>query len=132
MQALQIVTGEAITLERRGRWRTLAGPVFFIWGGIVYQVPAGFRWNGASIPFFLWWWVSPWSAWVVLASCVHDWLYTTRTLSRRDADRILYLLLADSARRSLWRWQRYQRLVRARIIYQAVREWGDDYIGADW
>ncbi len=132
MQSFVPVTKYAITYESSGRWRTLAAPVYFLYRGITFCIPAGFRWNGASVPWLLWWWVSPWTRWVVLASCVHDWLYGNKRLPRRDADRIFLQLLLIEARRCRWRWRRYHLTVRARIMYQAVRQFGDLVAGADW
>jgi len=127
-----LVTPDVKTFEKRGRIRTLAKDVFFVWRNIVYKIEAGFKWNGASIPFWLWWWVSPWRWWVRVASCVHDYLYGKRMFTRRECDRIFLQLLLVSIRRSRWRWLRYRRTIQARIMYAAVREWGDNVAGVDW
>lgn len=42
---------------------------------IVWQIPAGFRSDGASIPPFLWWWVPPTAWWILLPAIAHDWCW---------------------------------------------------------
>ena len=124
---LIVVDDRVETYEKSGRWRTLSREVCIIWRGLVICAPAGFRFNGASMPFVLWWWVSPWTPWVTLAACIHDWLYRNRMFTRSECDRIFLALLRQSARQTRWRWLRYRRLVQSRIMYQAVRRFGERY-----
>ena len=53
------------------------------------KVPAGFITDGASIPRFAWSLIgSPWSGRYARAAIIHDYLYFTKTVSRKEADRI--------------------------------------------
>ena len=83
-------------------------------GGIV--IPAGFRFDGASIPRFLRWWKDR-AALGLVATMVHDWLYRHRgkvqglSLSRKKVDKIFYRdMLRDHVPKR-----------RARIAYIGVR-----------
>lgn len=61
--------------------------------GSIY-IPAGFIFDGASIPRFLWRVVGhPFNSRYITAACVHDYLYQTAKLSRRDSDRLFLCLL---------------------------------------
>jgi hypothetical protein len=61
-------------------------------------IPSGFQWNGASIPKFLWPILgSPFAPEMMVASLVHDYLYSdepaVRHISRKQADNIFRKLL---------------------------------------
>jgi len=122
------------TVTGSGRDRRTASEIVFSIRGVLYFIAAGFLFDGCSVPFFLWWWVSPWDLWVICAAAIHDWIYRTRPdgISRHDADRVFLVVLCDGARRhSRWRWLRYRRIMQARAMYHAVRAagvayWGDD------
>jgi len=132
MNRLQVITEDVPVTPKRGRWRTTAADVVVIWQHRVIFIAKGFRFDGASIPFFLWWWCSPWDWWVVLAACVHDYLYLYRYFTRRECDRIFLGLLLHKAKQSRWRWLRWRRVNQARMMYKAVRAFGDNAVGADW
>jgi hypothetical protein len=76
-------------------------------------VPIGFVTDFASIPRFLWWLFPKWGKYGN-ASVIHDYLYSTRLRSRREADAIFYegMIVLQTPR-----WQ-------ARLIYLAVRWFG--------
>jgi hypothetical protein len=131
------------TYEKSGRWRTLKSNPCIIWRARVYSVPVLFAWNGVTITFMLWWWVSPWLWWTKLATCFHDWFYETGLVSRKEADLIFRALLRYSI---LQRYScrdkrtlrgRYDRLmaarllVKARIMYRAVRAFGEPFYNAN-
>ena len=70
--------------------------------GAYLHIPAGFEFNGHSVPRPLWWW-APTDDWLE-AACVHDWLYKQgryfdpereqyMTLRRRRVDQVYYDLL---------------------------------------
>ncbi len=42
---------------------------------VAFQIPEGYKTDGASIPSFLWWWISPLAWWILFASIVHDWCW---------------------------------------------------------
>jgi len=86
---------------------------------------AGFRWNGASIPRWLWWLVgSPFHPLFMVASAFHDALYQYGSrlgITRREADDLFFALLrADGVS-----------LVRASAMWLAVRAFGRGHYQAD-
>ncbi len=112
----------------KGLMRKTACSIVYRWRGQIYVIPMGFEFNGASVPFPLWWWVFPFDEWVICAAAIHDDRYINRTGTRRDADLIFWHALRDAAARlSRYRWQRYRRTVQARIMYRAVRIFGEAY-----
>ena len=81
-------------------------------------VPAGFEYDGASIPRSCWSIIgSPFAPEFMTAAVFHDWLYYTHTLNREDADQVLYDLLRENGVGS----------VKAGIIHRAVRMFGGAY-----
>jgi len=132
MTPLRVITEDVPVIPSRGRIRKTVNPVYIIWRHRVIYIAPGFEFDGASLPFFLWWWCSPWTPWVVLAACVHDYLYRFRYFTRRECDLIFLAVLIHKARRSRWRWLAYRRMLQARIMYRAVRQFGDNAVGADW
>lgn len=69
-----------------GRRKLLRDLVVEIGGADPITIPAGFVTDFSSIPWFARALVR-WSR-VDIAGVVHDWLYTTSELSRRQADRL--------------------------------------------
>ena len=86
----------------------------------IIEVPAGFTTDGASIPRFGWSviGVSPFDSGVIYSAVIHDWLYATRKVSRREADKIFLRSM-----RSLGYLQEWQ----MKIMYRAVRLFGWRY-----
>ena len=68
------------------------------WNDKLVTVPAGFGYNGASIPKALFQIMgTPFNPRYMEASCVHDWLYYTHLLKRRtEADRLFRSMLLES------------------------------------
>lgn len=57
-------------------------------------IPKGFIFDGNSIPRRLWFWFGhPLEGEQVIAAMVHDYLYRTTLLSRKDADFLYYCIL---------------------------------------
>lgn len=80
-----------------------------------YIIHKGFKTDLATIPRVLWPCVAPSHSSLMLASVVHDWLYTnTCILSRKDADKIFYELLLTQGVSKF----------RAKIMYYLVRMFG--------
>ena len=54
------------------------------------EVPAGFIFDGASIPRIAWTLlgVTPFDNRIIHAAVIHDWLYSTRQRSRKTSDKI--------------------------------------------
>lgn len=85
--------------------------------GRTIRVPAGFRFDAASVPRIVWSLISPTDLGVV-APLVHDWLYRTGgqdgEFSRREADR---LFKAHMRSEGVADWK-------VRLAYTAVRAFG--------
>lgn len=75
-----------------GYRRKLLEPVVYHVGGLKSNdqivVPAGFIWDGGSVPRLFWNLVDPWGA-ASKAYLLHDWLYSTQDRSRLVSDAIL-------------------------------------------
>lgn len=96
----------------------VTAPLIFNSGKYQITVLDGFVFDGASIPEFLQSVMGGSMSYALAyASCVHDALYSSHLLSRKDADKILYyaLLAMD-----------YDRIM-ALIVYKAVRQFGQSY-----
>lgn len=94
------------------RW-VLNAPLAYIADGRVYMVPMGFETDFASTPRVLWWWLPPFGRYTS-AAVAHDHLYASRYTTRREADRIFFLLMAEGR----------TKLVRAFLMWGAVRLFG--------
>lgn len=81
------------------------------------EIPAGFNWDGASVPRLFQNVFPKWGKYAV-ASLVHDWLYANNIGKRREADRIFLHLMSEAGVNWLGR----------HIMYLAVRLFG----GAVW
>lgn len=89
----------------------------FIWDDPIFgevKVPKGFIFDGASIPTIAWTSLGlhPFSSEVVKAGLVHDYLYSTKILQRKDADEVLKRIL---------KYENDLSAVTISIIYGAVR-----------
>jgi hypothetical protein len=81
--------------------------------GRIIDVPQGFETDFASVPRLFWRIVPPWGRYSP-AAVVHDYLYHTSKVSRKEADGIFLELMA---RLAVPRWKRY-------VMYWAVRLFG--------
>lgn len=105
----------AVLPDTSKNWLVLNQDFWFAINGKVYKIPAGYRWNGASIPRAVWWIVGSNSSPDLWAfSLIHDWLYLTHHTSREMADAVGYRVLQLSDV-SAWR---------CRVIWGAVRAFG--------
>lgn len=87
----------------------------FAVNGDRYVIPKFFTWNGASIPRFAWPFLqTPFNPKIIMASLVHDWMYTTHFLSRKDADLLFIEILKQ---KNVPTWKR-------RVMYRALRVGG--------
>lgn len=95
-----------------GREYRVASGLLWEFRGIAYVIPRDFVTDGASIPRFWRWRLSPWGKWI-RAAVVHDWLYrTTRHgLSRKRADMIFREMMRQDG---VGWWNR-------NLMYRAVR-----------
>lgn len=71
--------------------------------GVGVSVPAGFRFDLASIPRILWPLVAPFEL-SIAAPLVHDYLYRTQTTTRRAADRFFRVIMEEERVGWLRRW----------------------------
>lgn len=77
---------KAIVVDGKRKWELLES---------FGRVPAGFVTDGASVPRFLWWWMSPSDPKLFKAAIKHDYDYCYG-VDRREADkRFLHSLLSD-------------------------------------
>lgn len=98
----------------------LVAPLIWKCKDYYFEIPEGFRYDGASVP-----WIAsrlfprkgrPYDR----AACLHDYLYATHLLTRKQADKLFYkAMLSDSV--SKWR---------AYIVYQAVNLFGSSAYNA--
>ena len=97
---------------------------FSIVGGGILTVPAGFLYDGASIPAAFWQLTfSPYDPRILAGALVHDWLYTSNQVQRNIADATLekYLIEFDGGK------------FKSAIVKKAVQlfgsfAWQDTYI----
>jgi len=79
----------------------------------------GFVTNGASIPKIFWSILSsPFDGPIIYAACVHDGLYTKRTLPRKECDKLLIEMARENG---------YSK-IKSFLVYNAVRIFG----GSHW
>lgn len=84
----------------------------------LFAIPAGFSFDGASIPRAFWSAVTtPFHPSVIRAAIAHDWLYYTHIYSRQVCDRMLLDIMKYDG----------VSLLRRRAIYRAVRLFGGGY-----
>lgn len=81
------------------------------------EVPAGFLFDGASIPRLAWTiiGVTPYDNKIIHAAVIHDWLYSTRSLSRKLSDVVFKRIMKSEGR---------LRRTSIFIIHRAVRAGG--------
>ena len=73
------------------------------------NVPQSFRFDGATIPRLCWRVIgTPYDPRFMQAALIHDWLYMSHQMKRRDADKIFYSLLlcsgVNKTRAMLMKW----------------------------
>jgi hypothetical protein len=91
-----------VELHPDGRSATLLEPI--TWGDIT--VPAGFVTDFASVPRALWILIPPQGR-HSFAAVVHDWLYQSQQLTRREADRLFRLSLRATGSGNCKAWAMY-------------------------
>lgn len=91
-----------------------------VYGNLRIVVPNYFRFDGASIPSIGWQLTyTPFHPKVLVAACVHDWLYTNHQVGRAMADKIFYDLLIMNGANA----------IKAKLMYCAVRIFGGSHWG---
>ncbi len=72
----------------KGRWK-LTKPFEYINSPVIIRVPIGFITDGASIPKIAWSLIgSPWSGRYSRAAVIHDYGYSSQTITRKEVDTI--------------------------------------------
>ena len=95
-------------------WETLVPVVWNDWrGGNRFDIPAGYRFDLASVPKGLWWLIAPFEL-STLAPLIHDYIYEHKGrfrgkhLTRREADRVFLRIMKHEGvgrtRRTLAYW----------------------------
>lgn len=92
--------------------------IFSLLSGVIMRVPAGFWYNGASIPAYLWQAIyPPFDPRIIIAAAIHDWLYSSHVTSREEADQLLYLIALENGADA----------DKCDLIKKAVRTFGGKY-----
>jgi len=99
----------------RPRWM-VASPWVVIADGKRFEIPAGFIFDGSSIPRLLWWLFPPGYTPAWEAACFHDWCYA---FAYRDVSKAF----ADDALRDIMTKQGAAPWV-ARLFHVAVSKFG--------
>lgn len=99
------------------RWPFITQDIFRFYTrkGEIYTVPAGFATDFASIPWFIHWKLSPHGRGYIRAAVVHDWMYRTQKVTRKQADDYFSEGMAEC---DTPRWQ-------DAVIYWSVRLFGE-------
>ena len=84
--------------------------------GIEWVIPAGFMTDLASIPGLFWSIVSPQE--IAHGALLHDYLYSTKAIPRKEADMALYQIIRE---------ENEVGPIRARLVYWAVRLGGGSH-----
>lgn len=77
-----------------------------------FEIPKGFKTDFASIPRFLWVFISP-TGKHDKAAVLHDYLYRTRKVTRRDAD---MLFLEGMTVQKVASWRKYSMFIAVRLF----------------
>lgn len=80
----------------------------------VITVPDGFETDGASVPRIFWWFCPPIQPRYLAAALIHDYLYSTKELTRKECDIVFYRVMIEDG----------EQLFRAYIMYKAVSFFG--------
>ena len=75
--------------------------------GTTWRVPAGFTFNGNSVPWCLWWLCPPEHSNALAASCVHDMLCVDRPCSSKTAARVYWEALRANRMYSWGAWRNW-------------------------
>jgi hypothetical protein len=87
------------------RWWRVINPVSIELGmGAVAHISEGFETDLASVPRLLWAVIPPWTPGLLSRAVLHDWLYSTKPVSRQRADAIFREAMADHGLPSWKRW----------------------------
>lgn len=100
--------------KRGGRLDQTTEDYLYEYEGIQIFIPKGFKWDGASIPRLLWPILGGPFGKYSFAALVHDFLYASRMVPRKIADKIFYRLLRDHEVRK----------VKSKLMYGAVSAFG--------
>lgn len=117
-------------------WYELVEPMDIYWRETMYRIPAGFKWNAASVPWFLWWIVPP-TGLVLMSTAPHDYGYQNhgmffipcqyremhylmpRQLTREETD----AMLRDVYRHDVEGWIASDRPRWVRKMIETARPW---------
>lgn len=94
-------------LEARGNHFVLRRPLVYIGNRETITVPEGFVTDLGSVPWYFSWLVSRYGEGMTNAYILHDWLYRTGQVSRKDADGLMRRIMREEGvswivRKSAW------------------------------
>lgn len=92
------------TLKLLDQWKTVEGFDLWLPSGDHIHVPKNFRYDKASVPRLVWWYLPRDDRSVAVAALIHDYLYVTQKIGsewilRGTADDIFYDLLRHAGMR---------------------------------
>lgn len=97
----------------------LLSPLKFNTDKYAITVKSGFKFNGGSVPKLLQGIECPMAYEMAYASAIHDALYASHKLNRKESDKILYTALVAKGMNK----------IKAMAIWKAVRLGGEDHYG---
>ena len=75
--------------------------------GREFKVPAGFEFDGDSVPRLpIIYWLTK-NRVGLKAPALHDWLYHSQVVSRKEADRLYLRLMDETGVKLVWKWAHY-------------------------
>lgn len=115
------------TLDRHGPGGILSAPVLYEHGRYRFEIPRGFKTDLASTRIRVPWWLFPFRliailVWVFFppwgeynnAAILHDFLYATQPVTRKEADVLFFVDSVESG----------EKIERAYAMYRALRLFG--------
>jgi len=111
----------SLTSVRGSRFFTLDKPLTYQHGEVIYSVPTGFKTDFASIPRVFQNIIGDDESDIRDASVIHDFLYSTGSVTRLQADRVLQAAMLDLGASKL----------KAYLVFIAVRLGGSSHYGAE-
>jgi hypothetical protein len=109
----------SILAIRGTNYYTLLSPLVYEHNGKVYTAPAGFKTDFASIPKLLHGIIDESEADIRDAAVIHDFLYTEKSIPRKEADKVLYIAMRELG----------ASMIKAGIVYNFVRLFGGSHYG---
>lgn len=86
------------------KWMTIADFDIQLPDGRCIHIPAGFVYDKASVPRYVWWYIPRDDKHIIIAALVHDYLYETQQIEnkwirRREADEVFSGIIIQAGMR---------------------------------